>query len=343
MKAKKATVKHIKSYRSKGKLYRYHRKTGEPLPEDGEKAAAKAAKINETLGRGPSDVVRGSIDHIIGLYKASVEYKELAPRTTKDYDRDMKWFADSIGSEPIASIDVAFVEGMRDRLLEQPAKARKLMATLSILINTASRRGLYRAENPVKLVRKPKYGEYPEWPDSAVERFKKCPIPELVWAVELGLHTGQRGEDVIVMRWDQIRNGEIEVKQGKTGETVWIPIHSRLQAVLDRVERRATTILTRPDGRPWNIDYFRHSLKVEIDKLGLTGLTFHGLRKSASRRLAEAGCSERHIQAITGHQTSAMVQHYTKGARRKKLAKAAVVKLEQASNDRMSNSEDGDV
>ena len=54
----------------------------------------------------------------------------------------------------------------------------------------------------------------------------------------------------------------------------------------------------------------------------------HGLRKTASRKLAEAGCSEEEIKSITGHRTSRMVSHYVKGADKKRQASAAILKLE---------------
>ena len=54
----------------------------------------------------------------------------------------------------------------------------------------------------------------------------------------------------------------------------------------------------------------------------------HGLRKVAARKLAEAGCSEREIMDVTGHTTSRMLSKYTKGADRKRGARAAIGKLE---------------
>jgi integrase len=53
------------------------------------------------------------------------------------------------------------------------------------------------------------------------------------------------------------------------------------------------------------------------------GFSAHGLRKAVCRRLAEAGCSEKEIAAISGHKTLRMVQHYTKAADQKQLARAA--------------------
>ena len=66
-----------------------------------------------------------------------------------------------------------------------------------------------------------------------------------------------------------------------------------------------------------------------IDDAGLPDdCVLHGLRKCAARHLAEAGCSESEIMAITGHRTSRMVGHYTKAANKKQQATAAIVKLE---------------
>ena len=56
----------------------------------------------------------------------------------------------------------------------------------------------------------------------------------------------------------------------------------------------------------------------------------HGLRKAAARRLAEAGCSANEIAAITRHATLAEVSRYTKAADQKRLAKAAIGRLERS-------------
>jgi len=53
----------------------------------------------------------------------------------------------------------------------------------------------------------------------------------------------------------------------------------------------------------------------------------HGLRKAAAARLAEEGCSEQEIMAITGHKTSKEIIRYTKSARQKVRAESAFSKL----------------
>jgi integrase len=65
------------------------------------------------------------------------------------------------------------------------------------------------------------------------------------------------------------------------------------------------------------------------DEAGLSGLSAHGLRKAACRRLAEAGCTEKQIAAISGHASLNDVARYTKAADQTHLAIAAMRKLSE--------------
>ena len=115
--------------------------------------------------------------------------------------------------------------------------------------------------------------------------------------------------------------------QAKTGERLAIPVHRNLAMVLEDIPREHMYIVTRRDGRPYSSGGFRTISRRELARLGLTGLQFHGLRPTAGKRLAEAGCTDREIMAILGHRTASMVTLYTRGAEQKRLAKAAIVKL----------------
>ena len=68
-----------------------------------------------------------------------------------------------------------------------------------------------------------------------------------------------------------------------------------------------------------------------VPPAGLPHCTFHGLRKCASVRLAEHGCTPHEIAAITGHATLREIERYTKGASRRRLAVSAMAKLRKVS------------
>ena len=125
------------------------------------------------------------------------------------------------------------------------------------------------------------------------------------------------------------KDGFIRVLQGKTNEELWIPEHHALSAELARCEHMS--LLTTSQGKAFDAVYFGAWFADAIAKAGLEDdCVLHGLRKTAARKLAEAGCTEEQIKAMTGHTTSAMVAHYVKGANQRKLAKAAILKLENS-------------
>jgi enterobacteria phage integrase len=76
------------------------------------------------------------------------------------------------------------------------------------------------------------------------------------------------------------------------------------------------------------------------DSIAAAGLpdrcVLHGLRKAAARRLAEAGCTEKEIAAVTGHTTLKEVARYTRAADQKRLAAGAVAKLTEQKLDKNS-------
>ncbi len=65
------------------------------------------------------------------------------------------------------------------------------------------------------------------------------------------------------------------------------------------------------------------SFRKSRTAVAIESVSLHGLRKNATIALAEAGCSNAEIKAITGHTTDAMVELYSKGARQKTMARNA--------------------
>ena len=197
------------------------------------------------------------------------------------------------------------------------------------LLSWALDRGWIKV-NPATRVGAMKEGEYRAWPEAVIRQFRESdPDREVLRAFELALHTGQRQGDLLAMTWHQYNGIEIEVRQSKTGETVWIPVLSDFRAVVDAIPRNAINILVSKNGQPWSRHHLSREFRKATAAAGIEGYVFHGLRKSAAVRLAEAGCPPDEIKAITGHRTTRMVEHYTKDADRKRLARSAVARLER--------------
>jgi integrase len=71
------------------------------------------------------------------------------------------------------------------------------------------------------------------------------------------------------------------------------------------------------------------SVAAQCQRVGLTGLSPHGLRKAACRRLAEAGCSANEIASISGHASLREVERYTKAADQARMARNAIARRQQ--------------
>ena len=115
-----------------------------------------------------------------------------------------------------------------------------------------------------------------------------------------------------------------------------IPAHRRLKTYLDQLPKDSLLFVVGTDGQPVEESTFSKEFRAALNAAGLNHLHFHGLRHSAGRALAEAGCSSHEIQAITGHRTLQLVEHYTKSARQKRLASAAIAKREGTGTERES-------
>jgi len=320
-------LKHVNPVRGKdGKTRYYHRKTRERLP-DGEAArAARVLAINAAL-EAEDEILPGTLADLIRHYKTGQRYKRLAPATKASYDRHFDRIL-TAGGMRVAEIDVPWLYRAQDTVADTPRMADQLLEVLSVLLNFAVKRG-WRTDNPARHVERLGGGKsYEPWPDVAIGRFRTDANPRMVWAMEIALYTGQRRADVLEMQWRHIADGLIAVAQQKTGQRLHIPIHAGLAAVLADIPRVGTNIVHREDGRAYTGGGFSAIFRRELKRLGLAGLQFHGLRHTAAARLAEAECTDREIMAILGHRTATMVSRYTRQADQKRLATAAITKLE---------------
>lgn len=275
---------------------------------------------------GPSS---GTLGELIALYLASPDFTRLAESTRKTYQLGLRPWLDH---KQVRHIDAravrrAHVLEFRDALSERPG-----MADLFVRATQAVFRfGMDRERvdvNPAAKIPRLANGEHRRWTDDEVGRLLLMGRPLFQMAGAMALFTGQRQGDILAMRWKDMRNGRIIVRQQKTTTALVIPIHPLLSAALDRWPKKTDTILYTQYGEPFTTDGFRSSWFLEKNRLGITA-TWHGLRKTAAAALAEAGATVHEIAAITGHKSLREIERYTKEADQLRRAEAAVAKFPQ--------------
>lgn len=311
-------------------VYHYWRRTRQVLPDPSDPefgAAVERARLAVL------DIPRaGTFGSLVVEYKRSPGFQRLQPKTRAAYDRVL---------ERLRQLDTVLVADLRRRdiltlrdaiALDRPQAANQLVWVMGILMGFAIDRE-WRETNPCHRIGRIKGGHHKRWPDEAIRHAQATFSEPFRRAVMLALYTGQREGDCVAMRWDQYDGSAIAVTQIKTGTMVWIPAHRDLKKELDAWDRSSETMLVNTYGKPWKVGSFATRFCTLMTKYPrLKGLVFHGLRKAAASKLAEAGCSTKEIAAITGHLTLQMVELYTREAEQKRLAKRAMRRLELVSD-----------
>jgi len=140
----------------------------------------------------------------------------------------------------------------------------------------------------------------------------------------------QRRSDIVRIGPQHARSGIITVRPQRTarttGVTLDIPIHDGLAAILTKTPVAHLTYLTRSFGIPFTAAGFGNKFREWCNEAGLPNCSARGLRKAQCRKLAEAGCSEHQIAAITGHSNLAEIRTYTRAVEQVRLARSALSK-----------------
>jgi integrase len=270
-----------------------------------------------------------TINALAVSYFNSRDFRKLAPTTQASYRGFIDRLCEADGDKPVAGLQRKHIVVMMDRRT-QPVAANALLKMLRVLMKHAVDIG-FRRDNPardISAIRIKSEGYHP-WGEEEIVHFEAThPIgsPERL-AFALLLHTGQRRGDVIRMGPQHIHDGFLHVKQSKTGVELGIPVTSQLRDIIAASPVSQLAFIVSELGKPYTATGFSNWFRKACDKAGLPHCTAHGLRKAAARRLAEAGCTEHEIKAITGHASLKEVVRYTKGVNQRRLATVAMEKV----------------
>ncbi len=274
----------------------------------------------------------GSVNALVVAFYASPEWRNLKASSQASRRRILEKLREKHGDLPVAKMHADYVKRQMIAMAETPMQANRWLQLLRQLLDYAMEDGTI-ATNPAREPGVKKFkggGEHTPWPEDEIENF------EARWptgtkerlAFDLFLCTGQRIGDVAKMMRTHIRDGEIRVVQEKTGAELWIPIHPQLGASLAAVPSKGLALLQRQSGQPYTKGGLDNWFRRKREAAGIApGLSPHGLRKAAGRRLAEADATAHMIKAILGHKSLREVERYTRDADQRRNARAAMAKL----------------
>jgi len=304
-----------------------------PLPRDlysiGFWQAYRAALGNsdEPAGR--------TFDDLISAYRISPEFHAKALATQRDYDRYLNIVKEAWGPLLVSGVRPKHVLKLRDTWATTPVAANALVSIAKLLINWGLPRE-FSESNPCLAIPKLATEEggarpWPVWAFDLIESHAGDGLRRAVW---LARYTGQRQADVVRMSKADLEDGGIKVVQQKTGKELWIPLHAALKEQMRGWEVGPPwTFVQNAKGEPYSTDRFRAAwtqlmISTPAGRIRQEGHTFHGIRASSVVSLREVGCGDRDIESITG-MSPAMITRYSRFADQRRLAKAAIHRLER--------------
>jgi integrase len=301
--------------------------------------AYERATAGQPLSAGTARVLPGSMHALAISYYGSQEFLAMKPSSRQVRRNIIERFCREMDVNGLCNGDKRAALLQRDHIVRfmaarsaQPESANGLRKALRALMQHAIEIRL-RDDDPtrdVKAIRVKTTG-YHSWTEEEIAQFEEHHAvgsrPRL--ALALLVFTGQRRSDVVRMGRQHIRDGRLHLRQIKTGAELAIRVHSELQAIIAESVGGQMTFLVTEFGKPFTAAGFGNWFRDQCDMANLRHCSAHGLRKAAARRLAEAGCTEHEIAAITGHASLREITRYTKAADQKRLAEAAIDKMEK--------------
>lgn len=321
-------LKYVRRLVSKGRVYYYFRK-GEVqvrLPDNPDSPEFSQAYWKARTG-GQQRKIKTSFSALIDSYYQTPTFKNKARGTQANYRRDMEYLRSKNGDKDFTKLRRKDVIAARDAHADTWRKANGLVECISYLARHAIDME-WIVNNPATGVTKLQGGSYEPWPDTLLVAYEHhCDEHQLKTerqVYELAVGTGQRIGDILTMRWEQFDDeGFMSVIQEKTGQFVQVYCPPRLQTFLAPLREDKGYIF--PSNRGGHLA--KRSVQKRIQDvrkmIGADDFVIHGWRYNAAKALAEAGCTDAQIQAVTGHRTLTMAQKYRSQAERKKLSRDA--------------------
>lgn len=314
-----------------GRVFYYYDHGGrprreEPLGQDYGLAVRRWAEIEQAGSDRPQEVI--TFKYVAEKYRAAV-IPGKAPRTQRDNKQELARLLEYFDDPPcpLDSIRPMHVNQYMRWRKEAPVRANREKALLSHIWNFARVEGYTDLPNPCPGVR----GFKETGRDVYIEDDQYWAICDkadelLREAMELAYLLGQRPSDIAMLNMDAIRDGTIQIKQGKTGTKVRIESIGELARVVERILARKTTcknechrLIVNEHGRPIGRHAISERFRKAREAAGVSGVEFRDLRAKAATDKADRTGDMRESQRLLGHKNIRMTEHYVRKRRGEKV------------------------
>jgi integrase len=294
-------------------------------------AEYQAALAGEKPGSGPRKGA-GTVAWLIERYKESSAWSRLAAATRGDRGRILRHISEAAGDVPVSAVRRKHIIASLEK--RSPVQARNYLIAVRGLFKWAVYAEHVEAD-PTQGIPMPQYKSdgFHTWSAEEMAAFEaRWPVGTRErLAFDVLLYTGLRRSDAVKLGRQHVKDGVFTLKTSKTGEVVSAPILPPLARSIEACPPNGLTFIESSLQAPFTPRSFTSWFSLACKEAGLRGCSPHGLRKAAATRAAEAGASERQLDAMFAWKAgSGMSGHYTRAADRKRLASAGMGLIENA-------------
>lgn len=160
------------------------------------------------------------------------------------------------------------------------------------------------------------------------ERLLRVAARHLQAIIIAALETGCRKGELLSLQWRDVicnekgepRTLSLRAENTKTDTARTVPISPRLRAVLEMRRTGMDGSVHGPDAYPFGndagerISEFKLAWRSALQRAGITGLTFHDLRREHGSRLVEGGVNLLTVSRLLGHKRVSTTDTYLKAS-----------------------------
>jgi len=217
----------------------------------------------------------------------------------------------------MANLSAARIAAYRDERLKEVSSGTVIreLAYISAIINHARREWGINVPNPVQMVRKPQSPQARSrvLTDEEVAKLLQALEPigrRSHWtkpAVQLALATAMRRGELLKLKWENVdlQGRSAFLPDTKNGDSRTVPLSSVAVQVFTELPRHISGLVI-------PVKYFTldAAFKRGVRRVGLDGVRFHDLRRTAITRMAEKLPNVIELAAVSGHKSLMVLKRY---------------------------------
>jgi integrase len=329
-------------FRRAGKSIYLPQEPGHPEFEEAYSAALEGREPRlAAIVAHPKAIISKTFADAWRLVQKGVEWRKLDEATKYKNERLTKEFLASRVDEddpttwgriPVSDLRRRHVKMILNEHGETPHKAKHMLTSIRRLITEAMDQDWIEHDPSLKMGWRPEYGGWRAWTEKERATFEKRwptgTMPRAAYA--LALWAGNRRGDVAAQLWTDVDfdRDRITVRQEKTDKVLRLLMLPMLKAALIDIPRRTDTVISNAYGNSFSEKSLTGMMAHWTKLAGMQpGCTFHGLRKTLGKYLAEEGATAKQSAGILGHDDLDHVELYSKEAEQERLAVDGMTKL----------------